>query len=364
VSVPSSAREPDGAQLLEREQVAAGLLSWVLQVGKQRYGVARAELLAAAPLSDACIADANAQVPLEALIAVVRALSARSGDAGLGLALAAEFDLRTQGFWGYALLSCATLRERLELELRFQRLRSPLALSFWEVGGTASLELDPRALPADVAQVLIEWQLAFVLQQFRGQLASRVPPVELWLTCAERPHHAALHAALARRIVFRAPCNRLQLSSSLLAHGLAGDPHLGKLAIDQLERHLKARRKLATRTVTLASVRSCLRAQLGGDPSLPSVARKLGLGPRTLQRQLDRFGTSFHQLLEEVRCARAIDFLRDTDESVERIAAQLGYNDPSNFRRAFRRWTGVAPTAFRSDARGSARDQDKLAAFL
>ena len=61
------------------------------------------------------------------------------------------------------------------------------------------------------------------------------------------------------------------------------------------------------------------------------------------------------QLLEEARRTRAVEYLVSSDEAVERIAVRLGYGDPSNFRRAFRRWMGVAPGAYRAQHRGAPR---------
>jgi AraC-like DNA-binding protein len=101
----------------------------------------------------------------------------------------------------------------------------------------------------------------------------------------------------------------------------------------------------------LEQVRDRLDARLEGDASLERIARDLRVSGRTLQRQLGARGASFQQLLEDVRRTRAIAYLTDTDEAVERVAARLGYADPSNFRRAFRRWTGVAPAAFRAENR-------------
>jgi AraC-like DNA-binding protein len=244
-----------------------------------------------------------------------------------------------------------TLRERLELQVRYQRLRSPLSLSFWEAGPSAVLEIEPSGIPPDVSPLLLEWSFALELRQLHSHLQRRIPEAELWLTCAERPHHAELRALVAGAVIFRAPCNRLQFPASALEVQLAGDPHLGKLAVAELDKSLIAHDKPATLGGVLAQVQSRLRVQFARDPSLTSVARELGMSARTLQRQLDRQGASFHQLLEEVRCAHAIDYLLGSDEAVERIAAYLGYRDPSNFRRAFRRWTGVSPAAFRAERR-------------
>ncbi|MFC3614620.1 AraC family transcriptional regulator ligand-binding domain-containing protein [Lutimaribacter marinistellae] len=91
---------------------------------------------------------------------------------------------------------------------------------------------------------------------------------------------------------------------------------------------------------------------MGGSVDLDGLARALDLGPRTLQRKLSKLGYSYKQLLEVVRRKRAIAFLLETDLPVKAIAAELGYDGPQNFTRAFNAWYAASPSQFR--ARGSA----------
>jgi AraC-like DNA-binding protein len=77
------------------------------------------------------------------------------------------------------------------------------------------------------------------------------------------------------------------------------------------------------------------------------VAETLGTSRRSLQRGLAVHGVSYTDLLAQVRLRRAADWLEHTEKPVVDIALDLGYTDPSNFTRAFRRQTGVSPKAFR-----------------
>jgi len=81
--------------------------------------------------------------------------------------------------------------------------------------------------------------------------------------------------------------------------------------------------------------------------SIEVVAEALGVGVRTLQRQLMVEATSFQECLAEARAMRARDLLMETALSIAQIAGQLGYHETNSFRRAFRRWFGVSPTQFR-----------------
>lgn len=85
-----------------------------------------------------------------------------------------------------------------------------------------------------------------------------------------------------------------------------------------------------------------------GFPRIDWVASKVGATRRSLQRYLQSQGTSFNQVLEEVLRRHAIRHLEEDALSITEIALRLGYTDPAHFTRAFRRWTGVAPSSFRA----------------
>jgi AraC-like DNA-binding protein len=99
----------------------------------------------------------------------------------------------------------------------------------------------------------------------------------------------------------------------------------------------------------LASMR-CLVESLvmGGLSDLATAADTLGMSTRTLQRRLALHGVEYSRLVEEARIARAEGWLRQADFPVADIARALGYRDPSNFARAFRRVNGMSPRAYRA----------------
>ncbi len=334
-------------------KVAAGLLTMICDAASRHYGIRPADTLDAGLLDEEDVKDPGARVPIEALADMVRFLLVRTGDPALGLRLSTGFDLRTQGFFGYALLSSLTLRERIELHIRYQPLRSPWAISFWIEDDMAVVELVAHELPPDVRPVVLDMGFAGTLSQFRKHFRGQPPPMQLWMSCPERPHHRELRALMNGPVVFDAPCDRFALPARSLDQRLSGDPYLGELARAQLDSQLDQAAPDASEDV-LEQVRDRVTARLERDASLASVARDLRLSARTLQRKLDALGASFQQLVLEARRTQAIHYLLESDDAVEAIAARLGYGDASNFRRAFRRWTGLAPAAFRSERRRAA----------
>ncbi|GGC97476.1 helix-turn-helix domain-containing protein [Halopseudomonas salina] len=81
------------------------------------------------------------------------------------------------------------------------------------------------------------------------------------------------------------------------------------------------------------------------------VATPFNMSPRHLRRKLSETQTTYEKLLDEVRMELAIRLIQDGKLNLGRIAFELGFLDPSSFTRAFRRWTGMSPTAFRSQSR-------------
>jgi AraC-like DNA-binding protein len=80
---------------------------------------------------------------------------------------------------------------------------------------------------------------------------------------------------------------------------------------------------------------------------MASIARKLALSTRTLQRRIEAEGTTYQQVLDDTRTDLARHYLQNTALSVAEIAFLLGFSEPNSFYRAFRAWTGTTPDAVR-----------------
>jgi len=98
----------------------------------------------------------------------------------------------------------------------------------------------------------------------------------------------------------------------------------------------------------VAQVYRYLREREQGQwPTLVAMAERQGLTPSSFRRQLEREGRSYQQIKDEVRRATAFECLRETDMSIAEIAERTGFQEPSAFHRAFKKWTGESPGGYR-----------------
>ena len=139
------------------------------------------------------------------------------------------------------------------------------------------------------------------------------------------------------------------------------DARVLKAAVVQTEASLKPFLRAAPQSVFLKykdngswsqRVRHRLRSALGpaGAPAFTVVAREFGTAPTTLRRRLEAEGTTFQTIKDELRRDAAIHRLSHGSSSVTAIAAELGFQEPSAFRRAFKKWTGAQPMHYRGTA--------------
>jgi AraC-like DNA-binding protein len=143
---------------------------------------------------------------------------------------------------------------------------------------------------------------------------------------------------------FDADMHAVVFNSRWLSHELpAVDPELQRL----LSREI-ARLEQTHGENFPDQIRTVLRSSLStGIVSAESVAGLFSMHPRTLARRLEGFGTGLRELLEEARYDAAREMLAHTSLDVGQIAESLGYARTSVFTRAFRRWSGTTPVAWR-----------------
>jgi AraC-like DNA-binding protein len=313
-----------------------------------RWRVAPARLLAGTGLDEAALAAPGRRLPLETVIALVARARELSGEPALGFHLGLQMRIAWHGMLGFAAMASSTVRDALEIAIRFAPTRTnALALRLDVAGETAALAIEERA-PLGAAQDAIVLALVVGIWQIGNALCGRVLGGSVDLAFPEPTYYAPFARLAPARLRFDQPEHRILFDAAILELPCGqGDPVARQLAREQCERELAA----LGATDPLAQVRALLPAGPGADTSgfrtQDEVAHEMGVSARTLKRRLAEHGTTFRALLDQARRDRATLLLRDGKLGVDEIGALLGYADPANFGRAFRRWTGTSPSEFR-----------------
>jgi AraC-like DNA-binding protein len=306
-------------------------------------GVMPEELLSAVGLDRAALTVPGALVTVPVMERLVAEARARTGNAAIGIQLGLEMRASAHGYLGFAAMTAATLREALETATRFAPTRTnALGLRLQVADGTACLVVDEHA-DFGTARDAILFAITIGIRQIGNALTGRDLEGSFDFAFA-RPAYLDRFSALDGVMRFSQPATQLVFGASVLELPLTmADPVSRKIAYAVCERSLE---ELAGEEGTLAHVRKLI-ARDKGFRSLEEVASELHLSARTLKRRLATTGTKYSDVLAEQRREVAMRLLRSRGLSLDEVAERLGYSDTSNFRRAFRRWTGMSPAAYR-----------------
>jgi AraC-like DNA-binding protein len=247
-----------------------------------------------------------------------------------------------------ARLAC-TLEEAMSSVGQYYRLLNKGAdIAYVERGDCAGLEITVHGRNDGWGRHLNEYTLA-LFHRITQELLPTWQPTHVWFAHPEPEPDAvrALTEYFGVRPTFGAATCGMDGPEELMDSPLStADAELQQLLRAQATRTLEDDVPLAA----LASkLRDELKRRLGKEALvIEAVAPALGCSARTLQRKLRDEGLSYQEVLDAVRAQVAKAWLSNKRRSVGDLADLLGYSEPSAFDRAFRRWTGQTPSAWRS----------------
>jgi len=311
----------------------------------REYGIERRALLAGSSLVPADLGSLGARVADEDFRALVDNALRLTGDPALGLRLGERLNLSAHAVLGQAFLTCRDLAEVLQIFERYYHVLAPdLDLEFRREAQRFVIiaSTQDTHLPLHFG---LECLAAALRNTLAGLLGGRSLALRYEFPYAAPAHAERYRESLGDDVHFDRPAAAWSLAVEHLATPLpSSNPALRELYEAECLRllsDLKDPGDLAVRS------RRLLRKLEGQYPQMPQLARMLGVSSRTYRRRLADLGTSYQQLLDEVRAEHARRLLRDSGLPIASIAYRLGFSDPSNFRRAYRSWTGTSPARTR-----------------
>ncbi|WP_280236412.1 AraC family transcriptional regulator [Nocardia cyriacigeorgica] len=311
-----------------------------------RVGVAAEQLAGIPGVADDELRGELDRVPMPSLLRLWEAV-ARSGT-GAGLAVVDAAPLGRLSTWDYLITTGATFADSLTAAQPYHGLVTAATEGF-DLHRDGELTVGYRTGAGDpaVAAVVNEYVLGYYLRRAREGLGRTVIPARLTFSHpAPREYRTLTEAFGTQRIEFDAPADTITFTAADAEAPLArADPALAELLRSHADLVLAAARPIPG---PLDEFRTALAAAIDtGDPTLTTVAARLAMSPRSLQRRLAEHDTTWRAELDLLRYRRAEQLLA-SGLTTATVASRLGFTDDRALRKAFQRWSGVSPGTVRN----------------
>lgn len=332
---------------MPRQTIAAGLVAGLLDYVAS-LGADADQLMAQANIAPEMFADPDQRLPLARYSIVMQQAKAMTGDDALALHFGAAVGMAELSILGLVMEASPTMGAAFAQLQRYGR----LALDNDGDGSLFELEDQDGKL--------------FLVDRRSEPTRERTEETFAWLVCGprrflSRPHVLSVQVAFAppryekeyERVFqcpvhFNATQNALELHPDIADWPVAQSPRYVFGLLCERADLLLARQKsdLSTRARLEAAMMPVLH---NGDIGANEMASVLGCSRSTLFRRLADEGTSYSEVLDQLRQDMAVQYLRGRKVSVRETAYLLGFSDPAAFSRAFKRWTGYAPGRFSAE---------------
>jgi AraC-like DNA-binding protein len=322
----------------------------ILSVSASR-GVDVASLIRETGVDERLLAKPGVRLPLDSVIRLWEQARRSTRDEAFPLHVAELLPFGAYKTYDLLLATAPTVGEALVKAAKYngfvndafrptiEQRRGQTCIEYWN-------RVDPQCNPPEY----IEFIFACFLLRFRLTTGVDFRPTEVHFQHSPPRDLSELHRVFRAPIRFRQPVTRVfidpanmripqlfadALTSELLEHYIRGT--LDHPCVDD--------------ELTLA-LRRAIHGLLSSERvTLTAAARRLGVSRRTLQRSLEVRGTSFRQVFRAMRCELSLTLLNRRGIRMNEAAESLGFSELSSFSRAFKKWTGMSPQAFRRKPR-------------
>lgn len=304
--------------------------------------------LETAHISRAFLGDKNNHIANQLQMDIVEQVVHDVDTPGFGLLLGRQISVLDWGILGYAFISSANMRKAFDTFSTYQRLNGPMVNVYVRQEEGDGIIAAAEAIPlAQLYQFAIEEWLAESRGFFERFDVAAVKFTQVLITYPE-PEHAQMYRDLFDcRVHFDQPANEIHFPAEFLDVPFnMADEVVAELCIRQCAEVLK---HLSDEDPVVDAVRRVLLSRPGITPTLEVIAGYLHMSARTLRRRLHEAGTSYKDVLSDVRLGLAAEYLRSTRMAPKEIAYLLGYSGVTSFHRAFKNRFAMTPADFRNE---------------
>lgn len=305
-------------------------------------GVVTADDLHLPGLTQDQLADDLVRPPTNSLLRLWEVMATIAPETALGRHVAEQAELGSLHVWDYLFTSGTSLADGARQAAEYLHLVvDPSAIMSVDADGAQlTIRYCSESSWTPAAAAIHEFMLSLILRRCREAVGRPIVPVHVGF--AHRPprsHQLLTDTFGTRHLDFAGPINSITF--------IASDTQLLRPADPELVRILRSYAEMMTSRIRpLPDWRDSFNDAIAmafaeATPSLHWVAQRLSISPRTVQRRLAEYGTTWQEQLDTARRARAERLLGQTNLPLRTVAARLGYADTRSLRRAVQRWDGI-----------------------
>lgn len=312
----------------------------------ESQGCDRSRLLAGTTLARTGISSIGARISDKDFATLVANALELTGDPALGLNLGLRLNLSAHAVLGQAFMTCRDLGQVMDLFIKYYHLLAPALYLEFDIVDEQCVLTTVSSFAETPENFGYELMYGAIANTLMGLLNSPQLKLHIEVPYSEPAHSALYYEVFGPDVHFDCVRGRISFHRDLLRTPLpSSNPALRTLYEEECARllaDLEGEHSVAEQTLQL------LRKLEGQYPQMPQIAKMLNISPRTYRRRLENENQSFQALLDKVRAEHATRYLQNTRLPLSSIAYMIGFNDASNFRRAYLKWTGHSPRDVRN----------------
>ncbi|WDE13709.1 AraC family transcriptional regulator [Thalassomonas haliotis] len=316
------------------------LYRWLLLQGYHEQ-----DLLLGLPRLQSIFDDADAKLAFSLQKQFMSNAIELTGNDMLGYELGRYIGEHSFGLMGYAVKCSPTLDKALDTLSRYFSLRNSLfEVNKLVLEKECILKIDEAVEFAELRPFLFQMFICANISLLKGSggfLSSAIKSIRLTFS-KPKGWSKALFPHI--KVFFDAEFNGIVFHRSELHTRIASDD---PVTLQNLTEYFELKLSAMPRSNFITRVRQTLARQTKPEASQNDIATAMGLSPRTLRRKLKELDITYKDILNEVRTEKAIRLLQNSDLRIYQVCELMGYNNLSNFRRAFKMWTGKTFKDFR-----------------
>ena len=309
-------------------------------------GVAQDILLTGTQIAASALKNHQAAISFRQLKTLIHNAQSHSTHPTLGLLLGQQIKVSSHGLIGYAAMTAQTLGDAMSIAAKYVNLVTPLAkVTYHSDESHGFLEAEESIPLGDIKQFCLESWACCLYTMTAQMLGQAITDFEIELSFPQ-PIYVDQYMTFFGKIPrFGCNYNRVSIPKSFLEIPLPlADRSSHQLAIEQCEAQMDM---FYGPQSLVDKIKQIITTAPDCHLTMEETADIFCVTTRTLRRHLKSFDVNYQNILVEVKKERACQLIDENKHSIELIAERVGYQDISNFNRAFKKWTGTTPAKFR-----------------